>query len=653
MVVSRDPSVDVPSVPQRIPPGNVQPRGWTAGFALAAAVLIGLALAAGAARLFSSFAWYDDEGYVMISVRSFLEGKPLYDATYTQYGPAQFAIVGGLHWLTGLPISHDITRLKTLVVWMTAAGLCALIVGRISQSRWGALCAGVLAFLHLERLAMEPGHPQELCLLAMLGVLAASTWLDARWKSVWLWSGIGLLAAVVLATKVNLGVYLTLGIVLAIAAQRRHGFGQHWLTTAIILGACALPWLLMRKYLTTWEGAQLATVVTVGITTWWRWEREAPAAESLNESVGWRQLAPLVAALLVGWIGLVAVALWHGTTWAGMYDGLVGQNLRFAGFVQRLRPLYPWAAASAVAALVVSRSGRRDPLWPAVASAVGLVLVAWQDGLDTFLPLRSGIYDRGHARLLVSLATPWAAWLLLSRDETASRPFARRMLVAAAVLQPLTAFPIAGTQMAVGSLPLLLILTIAAAEGLRRLAESPDTVLTPDTAWWGARLDQVGRLLPWGIGAVLLVRAAWLALLFSQMQPLDLPGARWLRQPPSSLTEKRELATLLRESSDTFLCVQAGYCSLYFWSEVEPPTGYNTTVWPYLFGPERQAEIVASLERHSQAAIVFDTNELPPASMKSVVLEYVREHYEPTERVGKWEIWRKRDPSRKIAAAAP
>jgi hypothetical protein len=611
------------------------------GFVLAATMLTALAVVAGAARLFSSFAWYDDEGYVMISVRSFLEGKPLYDATYTQYGPAQFAIVGGLHWLFDLPISHDITRLKTLVVWMTAAGLCALIVGRLSQSRWGALCAGVLAFMHLERLAMEPGHPQEICLLSMLGVLAASTWLDARWNNVWLWSGIGLLAAAVLATKVNLGVYLTLGIVLAIAAQRRHGRGQHWLTTAIFLGACALPWLLMRKYLTTWEGAQLATVVTVGITTWWRWEREEPAAGELTPAIGWRQIVPLAAALVLGWAGLVSVALWQGTSWTGLYDGLIGQNLRFAGFVERLRPLYPWAAASALGALVVSRSGRRDTLWPAIASIVGLAVVAWQDGLDTFLPLRSGIYDRGHARLIVSLATPWAAWLLLSRGTASSSPFARRMLVAAAVLQPLTAFPIAGTQMAVGSLPLLLILTIAAAEGLRQLAESPDSARTPDTTWWWARLDQLGRLLPWGLAAVLLVRAAWLALLFTQMQPLDLPGARWLRQPASSIEEKRGLATLLRDSSDTFLCVQAGYCSLYFWSEVEPPTGYNTTVWPYLFGPERQAEIVASLERHPRAAIVFDTNELPPGTLKSVVLDHVREHYEPAERVGKWEIWRK------------
>ncbi len=621
----------------------------TLGFVLAATALTWLAVMAGAARLFSSFAWYDDEGYVMISVRSFLEGKPLYDETYTQYGPAQFAIVGGLHWLFDLPISHDITRLKTLVVWLAAAGLSALIVGRLSQSRWGALCAGVLAFLHLERLAMEPGHPQEICLLAMLGVLAASTWLDGRWNNTWLWSGIGLLAAVVLATKVNLGIYLTLGIILAIAAQRRHGRGQHWLTTAIFLGACALPWLLMRKYLTTWEGAQLATVVTVGITTWWRWEREEPAAGELTPTLGLRQAVPLAAALVLGWVGLVSVALWQGTSWTGLYDGLIGQNLRFAGFVERLRPLYPWAAASALAALVVSRSGRRDPIWPAITSAIGLAIVAWQDGLDTFLPLRSGIYDRGHARLIVSLATPWAAWLLLARGTPLSNPFARRMLVAAAVLQPLTAFPIAGTQMAVGSLPLLLILSIAAVEGLRQLAESPDLALTPDTTWWWARLDQLGRLLPWGLAAVLLVRAVWLALLFTQMQPLDLPGARWLRQPASSIQEKRELATLLRDSSDTFLCVQAGYCSLYFWSEVEPPTGYNTTVWPYLFGPERQAEIVSSLERHPRAAIVFDTNEMPPSTLQSVVLDHVREHYEPTERVGKWEIWRKRDLTRAVS----
>jgi hypothetical protein len=44
--------------------------------------------------LFSSFAVYDDEGFLNISIRHFLAGWQLYVAEYTQYGPIYYVFDG-------------------------------------------------------------------------------------------------------------------------------------------------------------------------------------------------------------------------------------------------------------------------------------------------------------------------------------------------------------------------------------------------------------------------------------------------------------------------------------------------------------------------------------------------------------------------------
>lgn len=54
-------------------------------------VLTPVVVFAGFQQIFSTFASYDDEGYVMLSLVSYQDGKPLYDETYSQYGPFFFS----------------------------------------------------------------------------------------------------------------------------------------------------------------------------------------------------------------------------------------------------------------------------------------------------------------------------------------------------------------------------------------------------------------------------------------------------------------------------------------------------------------------------------------------------------------------------------
>ena len=83
----------------RLPPR----RAWldTLAFALAAAGL----LVAAAGVMFSAFMFYDDEGYVLLSLRNFAEHGGLYRDVYSQYGPFPFVLYYLLHTL-GVPLAH-------------------------------------------------------------------------------------------------------------------------------------------------------------------------------------------------------------------------------------------------------------------------------------------------------------------------------------------------------------------------------------------------------------------------------------------------------------------------------------------------------------------------------------------------------------------
>jgi hypothetical protein len=63
---------------------------------------LGVVLAfAGYWLLFTTFMVYDDEGYVLISLKHFSEHGGLYHHVYTQYGPFPYLFYDGLHRLFG------------------------------------------------------------------------------------------------------------------------------------------------------------------------------------------------------------------------------------------------------------------------------------------------------------------------------------------------------------------------------------------------------------------------------------------------------------------------------------------------------------------------------------------------------------------------
>lgn len=125
---------------------------------LPVALLAVLLAIIGAGLLWTTLMMYDDEGYVLYSLRTFCEIGGLYEKVFSQYGPF-FYLWNWLLHVAGLDFTNTSARLLTLAYWLVAAGTGAAIVARLTRSAvaTAAVLSGV--FLHLWPMISEPSHP--------------------------------------------------------------------------------------------------------------------------------------------------------------------------------------------------------------------------------------------------------------------------------------------------------------------------------------------------------------------------------------------------------------------------------------------------------------------------------------------------------------
>ena len=209
----------VPAASPTVPPGT-RPAGprspalsRTGVRLVAQTALLGAILAAvGLPALFGTFRFYDDEGYFLVSLRSFAEGSPLYDQVFTQYGPLYYQVEWLLFSALGLPFTSAAARWVVLGTWALTAAVCGIAAFRTTRSFLAAASAQVLGFAVLAVLADEPLHPAVLtCLL----VAAAACFLSGPpgpRPIVGRWIAAALLSGALLAIKVNVGVFSAIAI---------------------------------------------------------------------------------------------------------------------------------------------------------------------------------------------------------------------------------------------------------------------------------------------------------------------------------------------------------------------------------------------------------------------------------------------------------
>ena len=170
---------------------------------------------------FSGFLWFDDEGTLLVSIRSFIEGHRMYDDVYSLYGPLfnifYLLLYGPLH----IPANHVAGRLIAMSLWLAWTAGFAFFSFLLSRSRVSMLLCFVLTLRLLSPLMASAGHPQELCLVLISVTLLMTCWLEENPKSITL-VGIGSAIGALTFIKINVGIFVGLPLLIVLLRNSSH-----------------------------------------------------------------------------------------------------------------------------------------------------------------------------------------------------------------------------------------------------------------------------------------------------------------------------------------------------------------------------------------------------------------------------------------------
>ena len=604
------------------------------GLVLGAVLLVG-AVAWAWPTMFSQFRDYDDEGYMMLSIRHMLDGRVLYDEVAVPYGPAYYAYRWVLHGVLRVPLTHDAVRLSTLAVWVLTAGVMGGVVWRAGGAVGMGL--GALGFaavmLHLKGLVNEPGHPQDIAtLLVAVGVLvgwggtaaeaaptAAPTAAPVlqRGRAIML----GAVGGALLLVKLNVGVLFIAACAVCLAVP--------WPGVRLLFaaGAVALPALVMRRHLGMLWAGQFCLVVTLGILSCCMVAmRQRDGARSGGRTLLW-WLAGIGAAAAVA----LGFAVLRGSSFAAIVECLFTRALRF-----------PDAFAVAIP---VSRGGLYYGLAGAVlaaACAFGRGRARWmveQAGLP-ILKLVFGVAVSAQCagyNLLPGTAHGWHfdfavpfLWMVLVAPEGRG-VFIRRLLAFVAALQVMQMYPVPGTQAMVGTAAIPAIAALWLGDGLYWIAR-----LLPSGAV--GRIPRLANQLPTLAAIVVLAIFAQRQYgIYRQNDRLRLPGSTLMRLPESQAANFRCLAETASASADLVVS-NIGFNSLSFWSGHPPATsrmvGYT---WDFITEAEQQ-DIVVQVQRHERPLYLHRDWIFAPPKRPVALVDYAARELKTAGRVGPYTL---------------
>jgi hypothetical protein len=539
--------------------------------------------------MFSLFQPYDDEGYLLLSLKGHLEGHALYDEVFSQYGPFYYLFNGTLFRVVGLDVTHDAGRMVTLSLWILATLAGAVAILLVTRSVLLAVSGQVLFIGALSTVVNEPMHPGALLgLLLVIMVLVIVTIAPRRpTMAVALLGGLAAAASLV---KINVGVFalISLGAAVVLSTQLRSGSLPLKVAAAVALAGT--PFAVMARDLDA--GWALSYAVLVGLAAVALVVVASRSTPDRMECV--RTLAWLVAgaAGIVSLLSAVTVAT--GTSPSALVDGAILRPLRQPESFTLPFPMPWWAPlggaaglAAAVVATWLSGQPRSNRTMATMATLAAVARIA--AGILIWTSVATVGQVPG-SPLTLGLPLAWVAALPPKKGAAAIPKFARVALASLTVLQALHAYPVAGSQMAWSGMLLIPVGAICLGDGLAVLVSRGDTARR--------------RIALHGLGSIpVLVFLAWLVTssvlpytegafhAYDQGVRPQLPGVSRLRISETQARTFEDLATMLRSRCSTFVSIP-GLNSLYLFSDAEPPTYLNATAWMYLFDHPTQELVV-------------------------------------------------------------
>ncbi|MCE3014604.1 MAG: hypothetical protein ACK56W_14360 [Pirellula sp.] len=490
----------------------------------------------------STLAPYDDEGYVMMTLRTFIDGAPLYSSTHTQYGPAYYFLSGALHSVFGLPLNQDWVRLKTIVFWCTSTVLCYAVLRRLCVAEPLRTITALLFHVHLNKLSLEPGHPQEwILVLSMLTIWFVTGSSRSRWAMA---AGcVGLIGMI----KLNCGAVM------------------------------AIP-LILEAFVAS------------------RDESSNPVEKSKNPCFGILSYrSALIAVLFTG--SMVAfviscLAILSGTRLHDLAWGLVGQHRRFTIEFYHSIPLNRFALVLAVAAIisclpVFRRYRNRVFLGIGIVAYAGAVLTILN---DFWRPLMHGLESRGATSWLV-LAGPAMLPLLWVRTRK-HLPSPMVFLVSLVCLAPAIAYPTPGTQLSLATAFAWIPMAICLQQSI--LAQSP--TVAPRAL---VRSAGIVTLLILAMSVTPWIR-------WAINEPLIGEGVRLMRLDPPLAKKENAVTQAILDTNSAYLTFDGhNHNRFYFRTGLRPLTSANPTFWPRMLTDAEQSRLIERIRECNSMCVVI------------------------------------------------
>jgi hypothetical protein len=583
------------------------------GAAIAMAALLGALLYIRYA-LAITFQAYDDEGYLLLSFGHYFKGGALYTAVYSDYGPFYYYAQGALFRLLHLPVDHDAGRLVTLIWWFLSAVLGGYFVYQISKDIVLASAALLACVKLMSPLANEPGHPQQVILpLLMLACCASVPRQRLGFRLVLL----GALGTALIFTKINVGLFYFAALACLLICSFPPSHVRTFWVGLLLAYAVASPVLLMRRNLAGWALGYCVVAVLCSFSTFLTGSFLMPPSPHPMRSVYHAFAGVVLTAVLI-----VGGTMLQGMSLRTLLDGVLWAALKHPGVFYRPLPVSEGKLLSAVLAtgsvgllyFFRDRIQARADLIDAFRCFIGLCaipLVAFSIGriiwFLPFLPLG-----------LLPVKSHWRT------DNFIPRLFVTSL----AATQFLQAYPVNGSQLAIGAAPFLLWAFICVHDGADGLLRS----LRRMTQWsWGGSLSEsllAGVLL---VGLVIAMSYSETWSKRHAYSPSRLHGSASLHLPAQEEDRYLFLANTIRANCDVLFTLP-GMGSLNYWSGVPTPNGSNLNAWMRLFRPERQQQILDILKKTPRSCAVYNPTlvtfwQVTPEEMRALPLA----HYVTTE----------------------
>lgn len=574
----------------------------------ALALLLAVGGAAAWFQVFTTFANYDDEGYLLMSLQSFVDGKALYSETYTQYGPFYYELFGLLFALTGRPVTTDAGRLIVVVEWVAIAALLGVSVRQLTRSGLLGLSATAVALTMLTLLVGEPMHPVGLIVLLLACVTALVVYggrggaarrvpLDAV--------ATGVVIAALLLTKVNVGGLACIALLSALAFSHAGSPGARRWCWAVVALAALVPLLLLsgdlaeawvrRLLVLVWAG--LAAVAIVAM------REERTAGDATIDPLRW--LTAFVAAAVVASLAIVVAILLLGSGLGDVVDGVLLDPMRLRDIFTIPLELPAAAVDWSLAALVLALAWAVAPRLRQAHVAGGVVrLLAGLVILVSVTASSPVTLSPGSGRLALPVLLVWLAVTGAGGESrTARERFVRYALVLLPLLGVLQVYPVAGTQVAAAALmfvPAGALLVWDGARELRATVGAP----SPDHARWVALVGSAAAIALLAKFTVpLLDTLQSSARAYGDQPSLGVNGAHRVHLDPERTAAFQGLVATIRRECDV-LITRPGFNSLYVWAEMSPPTGLNAGDWMFLLDDEQQQRVVDAIRSVDRLCLV-------------------------------------------------